>query len=621
ALLSYIENETLAPSASGTSQQETTSPLLLAESKAEFVREMTGDIAAPFSTSVALFSMEEEYQRISDKIALGTATSQEQLQISELSKGIQEKRVEMNAADAKLEFDQEAQQALKETEPSYQDNILAINNNGQHEMKQALQELEYNNQVLEKLEIARRENAQSIQNGSTAEDVKMAADKDAALAAAIAEVKSNAENVQSIRAAYEVEIKSIIENDAVYREKLNSQLSTTQEFIVTLDEAIALKQQNLSNAQNAEDKKAILGDIDVLKNDKLQAQAKVAAYQNDILLLSSASDPVVTEVKTSSTNTNEQVETTSNLSVEELKAEAKAIQTLFKAKDESQSIFAYESGVFAELVAKFADDAHPIQNIEKIQEINDQIFLLEAEMENEKSKNALKKLDYKAEQLYFQRSELEIANAASIAYITQEAYVQESSISEQAIAENKEYIQSRMVLRDEIARLQTESERLMDEAAEIRFNAPSIQDEIEKADAYRTAFAKEALAIEQMRQIQQICRNAAPLSTYTEQDLVMLRTGTVPAHLLADAQRRDDASSLDVSLTNTADETELPVAITTEDSDSANATNTQATEATNLTSTEISTEMANSDGATNEAPIALEPVVLDEVTADPSDEA
>ncbi|MFM7310876.1 MAG: hypothetical protein ACKOZY_09735, partial [Flavobacteriales bacterium] len=505
ALLSYIENETLAPSASGTSQQETTSPLLLAESKAEFVREMTGDIAAPFSTSVALFSMEEEYQRISDKIALGTATSQEQLQISELSKGIQEKRVQMNAADAKLEFDQQAQQALKETEPSYQDNILAINNNGQHEMKQALQELEYNNQVLEKLEIARRENAQSIQNGSTAEDVKMAADKDAALAAAIAEVKSNAENVQSIRAAYEVEIKSIIENDAVYREKLNSQLSTTQEFIVTLDEAIALKQQNLSNAQNAEDKKAILGDIDVLKNDKLQAQAKVAAYQNDILLLSSASDPVVTEVKTSSTNTNEQVETTSNLSVEELKAEAKAIQTLFKAKDESQSIFAYESGVFAELVAKFADDAHPIQNIEKIQEINDQIFLLEAEMENEKSKNALKKLDYKAEQLYFQRSELEIANAASIAYITQEAYVQESSISEQAIAENKEYIQSRMVLRDEIARFQTESERLMDEAAEIRFNAPSIQDEIEKADAYRTAFAKEALAIEQMRQIQQIC--------------------------------------------------------------------------------------------------------------------
>ncbi|MFM7309886.1 MAG: hypothetical protein ACKOZY_04705, partial [Flavobacteriales bacterium] len=102
ALLSYIENETLAPSASGTSQKETTSPLLVAESKAEFVREMTGDIAAPFSTSVALFSMEEEYQRISDKIALGTATSEEQLQISELSKGIQEKRVQMNAADAKL---------------------------------------------------------------------------------------------------------------------------------------------------------------------------------------------------------------------------------------------------------------------------------------------------------------------------------------------------------------------------------------------------------------------------------------------------------------------------------------------------------------------------------------
>ena len=74
------------------------------------------------------------------------------------------------------------------------------------------------------------------------------------------------------------------------------------------------------------------------------------------------------------------------------------------------------------------------------------------EMENEKSKGALKKLDYKAEQLYFQRSQLEISNASSVAFITKEAYDQEAGIAEQAIAENNEYIQSRMVLRDEIAR-------------------------------------------------------------------------------------------------------------------------------------------------------------------------
>jgi hypothetical protein len=588
ALLSYIENEQLAPSVNTSSNESVISPMLSAESKSEFVNAFVEDSALPFSTSVALISLEQDYERISAKIANNTATEQERAQMTEVRNGLQEKKEALRIADAQLEFNQEAQEAIQSVEPSYQDNLLAIHNNDQHGMKQALQSLEYKTQVLEHLEEARKENAQSIQNGSTREEVIAAAQRDAALAAAITELNNDVENIQSIRAAYEQEIKVVIENDAVYREKLMQQTSTTQAFIVTLDEAIAFKEAQVNTSVDAQEKATFLKEIDVLKNDKLQAEAKIQSYQNDMLLLGSASDPLVTDVKSSSDVTDGSQAGASTLSVDELKSEAKAIQTMFKAKDENQSIFAYESGIFAELVASYGDDAHPIQNIEKIQEINDQIFLIEAEMENEKGKGALKKLDYKAEQLYFQRSQLEISNASSVAFITKEAYDQEAGIAEQAIAENQAFIQSRMVLRDEIARLQTESDRLMEEAAEIRFNAPSIQDEIEKADAYRTAFAKEALAIEQMRQVQQICRNAEPLSSYTEQDLVMLRTGTVPAHLLAEAQRRDDASSLDITLRQDGDQSTLDIS-----NDATTLTNVQEKTADNSSSNTIEITQEN----------------------------
>jgi hypothetical protein len=84
-------------------------------------------------------------------------------------------------------------------------------------------------------------------------------------------------------------------------------------------------------------------------------------------------------------------------------------------------------------------------------------------------------------------------------------------------------------VRDEVARLKRESEMNMEAGEKLREQARPIYDDIERADYYRQAYALEALAIDQQRQIQSICSNLELLNQYNEADLAILKTGTVPA--------------------------------------------------------------------------------------------
>jgi hypothetical protein len=238
-------------------------------------------------------------------------------------------------------------------------------------------------------------------------------------------------------------------------------------------------------------------------------------------------------------------------------AAAKEIKELFKAKEEVNSIFAYETAMFEELVNQHPKISSRLNNREQIQQLNDEIFILEGEMEVTKSESALKKLDYKAEQLYLKRSMLEIENASVVADMTRAEYNDELSISNELIGLNQETLNSRIQVRDEVAKLKRESDMNMQAAEKLREQARPIYDDIERADYYRQAYALEALAIDQQRQIQSICSNLEMLNQYSEPQLAMLKTGTVPADLREEKAAVNEGAAINqsdatASSTNTA---------------------------------------------------------------------
>jgi hypothetical protein len=184
--------------------------------------------------------------------------------------------------------------------------------------------------------------------------------------------------------------------------------------------------------------------------------------------------------------------------------------------------------------------------------LNDEIFIIEGEMEVTKSESALRKLDIKAEQLYLKRSMLEIENAGVVADMTHEEYNNELSKSNELIGMNQAQLNERVQVRDEVAKLKRESELNMQAAEKLREQARPIYDDIERADYYRQAYALEALAIDQQRQIQSICSNLEMLTQYTEPQLAMLKTGTVPAELRDEKSASAVASASNAEANNTA---------------------------------------------------------------------
>jgi hypothetical protein len=262
--------------------------------------------------------------------------------------------------------------------------------------------------------------------------------------------------------------------------------------------------------------------------------------------------------ETSVNSTKAEIPTTATLEqapvseTQKTEQEAKQIKEMFAAKEEVKSIFAYETKMFEDLVVKHPKISARLNNREQIQQLNDEIFIIEGEMEVTKSESALRKLDIKAEQLYLKRSMLEIENAGVVADMTHEEYNNELSKSNELIGMNQAQLNERVQVRDEVAKLKRESELNMQAAEKLREQARPIYDDIERADYYRQAYALEALAIDQQRQIQSICSNLEMLTQYTEPQLAMLKTGTVPTELRDEKSASTAASASNAEANNTA---------------------------------------------------------------------
>jgi hypothetical protein len=215
-----------------------------------------------------------------------------------------------------------------------------------------------------------------------------------------------------------------------------------------------------------------------------------------------------------------------DLAIEKVADDAKMMKVLFAPKPEISSIFAYESGDLQSLVEEHSSDTLKMKNAEKIKDVNQEIFLVEAEIEIENNEDRQKKLDREAEQLYLKRSGLEISNAMVIGKMTQLEYEQELANTQKALDSNKDIIESRILLRDEVSKMMASAASDMEEAEALRKQAGPVEDNIEKNDLYRRAYAKEMHAVNMLRQVQMVSKNAEPLLAYDEQQLTTLRYGT-----------------------------------------------------------------------------------------------
>ena len=294
-----------------------------------------------------------------------------------------------------------------------------------------------------------------------------------------------------------------------------------------------------------------------------------------------------------------QATATSEPTVEE---EAKEIKEIFEPKKEVGSIFAYETTMFIELVEQHPKISGRLNNQEELQILNDEITLLEGEMDVTRSESGRRKLDGKAEQLYLKRAMLEIENASVVADMTRAEYNDELSKSNELTAQNQEQLNERIQVRDEVALLKKESEMNMQAAEKLREQARPLFDDIERADYYRQAYALEAKAIDQQRQIQDICSNLPMLTKYSESQLAMLKSGTVPA----DLREENSTTSAESNEITTTDNS------TQQQTQSAEAPVVAAAETTTL-STEI--ESDNSSVTTIENTQSASPAAGTEVSA------
>ena len=557
------------------------------------------------------------------------------LQLSQDLQTAQNESPEVSSEDVRVAFNEVA--------PDYEATMMAIENEDGSEIDRALKRMEFKRGMITQLEAQQLAKASAMAKIDVTSDtnapseIEALAMKDAQLSAAIISLQADANRLTSLKAAFELENKTIIESDEIYANKLQDQMILSEQYMSALTSFETAQREALIEANEME-KPAIEAEIAAIEDQRLMVEAKQMAYRHDLELTASASAPAPSEVMTDSisevtvdelnplaetpatetpltvdaveaeqaanTSSNEAV-TKDNVTTETAATEksvdrdAAEIKKMFASKEEVKSIFAYEGAAFAELSAKHPEISARLNNMDKIESINDDIILTEAEMEATKSESSLKKLDVKAEQLYLKRSMLEIENANVVADLTREDYNSERSKANELIGTNQEKINEKVLVRDEVARLKRESEMNMEAGDKLREQARPIYDDIERADYYRQAYALEALAIDQQRQIQSICSNLELLNQYNEADLAILKTGTVPA-----SQKKDvsvEATESNVATAQPAVEATALNAVY----ENNNATVAEAAkpEANGITSSEV-TATAKPESNTNDASTA-----------------
>jgi len=431
-------------------------------------------------------------------------------------------------------------------DPEYKAKKQNIQTSSQNDLIKEMQYLGLKEATLEGLKNERQANALKAANESDLDKATQLASRDLQLEVAINSLEKDVYNSNSLKAAYESENKDIIENNAVIQDKLKNQVDLTETYLAVINAVEADKKSNLSSTSDPEEVEMIEKSLADLASEKTLAESRLQSYQNDLNLTLAASGPTpVNKLDTASKNTEQNLEdAVSNVEdsrynfdtptikgddEEESKSKAEkdseTVQQVFKPVKEEESIYAYETGSLDELVYKYPADSVQLRNRDKIIELQDNIFLIEAEIENEKNPLKQKKLDRDAEKLYLKKSLLETTNAENIAKMTRHEFDGVLADVQKLNAENKTKIDSRVMLKDELKSLFNKAKDEMEDAAILRKRAYPVVDDIEKNDFFRRAFAKEMYAISLLKQIEGIHENLDMMLQYDDQQLTALRYG------------------------------------------------------------------------------------------------
>jgi WD40-like Beta Propeller Repeat len=481
----------------------------------------------------------------SKKISGGLAPADEkklaQLNTSrnELTAKIEQENVPVNSANP-----DQLRSTYIAVVPEYNNKVQAINNGKGTEIEHVQQLVILKEETAAKLEKARMDNALAAMNETDNSKLNEMAKKDQQFEVAINTLRSESNDITPYRAAYDSENKSIIESDATYTDKLQDRIVVTENYVSALDKVEKAKSLKLESTSDPKEAEALRTQLAQIKSEKVEANTNLNSFKSDMQLTAATSEPKTDSVQSVAANVNvgtleDAIQTdeekwdfnapkTTVVDKSEVEKDVITVEKVMKPRKEKESIYAYESSMFDDLIKEHSNADLEFKHKEVIQETQTAILNIEAEMETETDPGKLRKLDYKAEQMYLRRSMIEVENAGDLAAMTKNEYGQEMAKAEEMSETNKEKINSREAIRDEMNRLQRSASDNMEEAAELRRQAPDVVDNIEKADFYRRAFSKEALAIEQLRQIQQMNENIDVLIKYNDEELAKMRNGRSP---------------------------------------------------------------------------------------------
>lgn len=432
--------------------------------------------------------------------------------------------------------------------PMYPEHLQSALNAPGSELERTMNAMEVRREVLDALQSERRANAEAALNETEPRRIAERAERDQELTAAILTLESEIGNILNYRAAFEGENKEIIESNLSVAERLDSQVALTESYLRVLDAMEKEQQAILAVETNREASVGVRIKIGELKKEMDIAEAKLASYRQDLSLTTSASGPqssapvrmapvYVTLEDELEVEENTRIEGANKLSAKMTEAEiarkvshdAETIKALFKPKAESESIFAYETGELQKLLDEYDADRTKVRNTDKIRQLNEQIFLIEAEIENESNPSKQRKLDRKAEDLYFRKALIEIGNASAIQEIMASEYNLALKEANSFKSEKAELINSRSMIRDEVNKLMNTARNEFEEAQDLRRKAEFVNDDIEKNDYYRRAFAKEQLAISLLNQTADVGKHMDMLAEYDDAELTELRYGNPSA--------------------------------------------------------------------------------------------
>jgi hypothetical protein len=481
-----------------------------------------------------------------EKKPASSLTADETARLEELKKYRTELKAEMAGqvlpSPTVSGFDAEATYAM--VDPAYTSKKQAIQTGSSNDVERETKAMELKQSTLIALKKERQVNAEKAATEINKDKATQLASRDMQLDAAIAGLEKDLNNVNAIKAAYETENKDIIENDALIQEKLKTQVDLTETYVAGLNQMEASKKVVLNNTTDPEEAKAIEKSLADIASEKTLAESRLSSYQNDLDLTMAASGPTPAAAAGKKQEPVEQniedvvrqedarfsfdkpaIKGDDEESASKVEKDSETVQAVFKPVKEDESIYAYESGALDELTYKYSADSVQLKNRDKIVELQDNIFLIEAEIENEKNPIKQKKLDRDAEKLYLKKSLLEIGNAENVAKMTRHEFDERFAEVQKLNTANKSKIDSRVMLKDEVKSLFNKAKDEMEDAAILRKRAYPVVDDIEKNDFFRRAFAKEMYAISLLKQVEGIHENLDLMLQYDDQQLTALRYG------------------------------------------------------------------------------------------------